>query len=172
MVGGSMWVVGGSWSTWRELMQTQGEHANSSQKRLDRNPGSYYCEATVLSTTLLCRNILFKHWWSETNYIYQSIQVACTHCWILHSCVTLLFNNSEDKYKQIHNQKFLPQWSPNPEIPSLFQTDQSLIHCAPQDSEFMSFTMNVELEGREDEELASNSIVKTWKSMESFEQIR
>ena len=42
-------------------MQTRGEHANSTQKRPDSdwNPGPFCCEATVLTTTPLCRQILF-----------------------------------------------------------------------------------------------------------------
>ena len=54
-----IWSGGESWSTRREPMQEQGEHANSTQKgprqpaRL--NPEPSRCEKTVLSTTPPCR---------------------------------------------------------------------------------------------------------------------
>ena len=47
-------MMGGSQSTWRELTDARGEHANSTQKEptWDLNQEPSYCEATVLTTTI------------------------------------------------------------------------------------------------------------------------
>ena len=44
--------VGGNRSTWKKPTQTRGEHANSTQKGRDSNPGPSCCEATSLTTVL------------------------------------------------------------------------------------------------------------------------
>ena len=50
------WMVGGSWSTQREPMYAQGEHANSTQKGLsqDSNQEPSCCKVTVLTITPPC----------------------------------------------------------------------------------------------------------------------
>ena len=46
--------VGGNRSTRRKPTQTRGEHANSTQKGRDSNPGPSCCEATPLTTAPPC----------------------------------------------------------------------------------------------------------------------
>ena len=46
--------VGGNRSTRRKPTQTRGEHANSTQKGRDSNPGPSCCEATALTTAPPC----------------------------------------------------------------------------------------------------------------------
>ena len=46
--------VGGNRSTRRKPTQTRGEHANSTQKGQDSNPGPSCCEATALTTAPPC----------------------------------------------------------------------------------------------------------------------
>ena len=65
-------TVGGSQSTQRKPRQTQGEHANSTEKHPDPglNPGPSCCEATVLATAPLCRCEVLHSviWYIDTTY--------------------------------------------------------------------------------------------------------
>ena len=84
--------VGGNRSTRRKPTQTRGEHANSTQKGRDSNPGPSCCEATALTTAPPCcpysSQVLHVK-----NFTARLYAVQCT-CRLCHVCLHALYTYS------------------------------------------------------------------------------
>ncbi|XP_061773254.1 uncharacterized protein LOC133563247 isoform X2 [Nerophis ophidion] len=78
--------IGGSWSTWREPMQSQGEHANSTQK--DPEPGDRtqglrivrHMHQTLYHCVACERNTDFQNWDRSKTFGQDRLSLDNTYC--------------------------------------------------------------------------------------------